>query len=73
MSAAVKKVSDAQFDWSVGTLVLVGDHNWRKGPRLAAMCAFLFGSRQRFEHLDMVCTVAWYRGKPYLIRMREVV
>lgn len=73
MNTAVKKVSDAQCDLSVGTVVLVGDYNWRKGPRLTAMCAFLLGSRQRFEHLDMVCTVAWYREKPYLIRMREVV
>ena len=58
-------------DLACGAVVLVGDHNWRRGPRLPAALAFLFGKRQRFEHLGMRCLVAWRGGKPYLISIRE--
>ncbi|TNF21861.1 MAG: hypothetical protein EP318_06205 [Rhodobacteraceae bacterium] len=59
------------LDMSYGAKVLVGDDNWRYGPKLPALAAFLFGRRERFEHLGMRCTVAWYKGQPYLIHMRE--
>lgn len=58
-------------DMAIGAIVLVGDYNWRDGPWLPATMAFLFGQRQRFEHLGMRCTVAWWRGDPYLIWLRE--
>lgn len=61
-----------ESDLSVGAVVLVGDHNWRRGPRHLAALAFILGRRQRFEHLNARCTVAWYFGEPYLIRMRGV-
>lgn len=51
--------------------VLVGDDNWRRGPNLPAIAAFLFGRRERFERLGMHCTIAWWKGAPYLIHMRE--
>ena len=54
-------------DMALGAVVLVGDHNWRKGPTWPALAAFLLGRRQRFIHLGMKCTVAWHKGKPYLI------
>lgn len=59
-------------DMVCGSKVLVGDHNWRKGPFWPAMLAYLFGKRERFTHLGMRCTVAWHNGKPYLIDLREV-
>lgn len=58
-------------DMVQGGKVLVGDHNWREGPLWPSVCAFLFGARERFTHLGMRCTVAWWRGKPYLIGLRE--
>jgi hypothetical protein len=58
-------------DLSIGTVVLVGDYNWRKGLLWPSLCALVMGRRQRFTHLGMGCTVAWWRGQPYLIRMRE--
>lgn len=58
-------------DAAYGVKVLVGDHNWRKGPVRAAVAAWLFGRRERFEHLGMHCTVAWWKGKPYLVGLRE--
>ena len=58
-------------DLSVGSVVLVGDHNWRKGPLWPSLCAFVFGHRQRFTHLGLDCTVAWWRGHPYLIWIAE--
>lgn len=58
-------------DLAYGAVVLVGDHNWRRGPKLAAALAFLLGRRQRFEHLGMRCLVAWRKDKPYLISIRE--
>lgn len=70
MSATRFPVSVTENHMDVGAVVLVGDHNWRKGPRLKAALAFVFGHRQRFEHLDKHCTVAWFCGTPYLIHMR---
>lgn len=51
--------------------VLLGDDNWRCGPMLPALAALLFGRRERFVHLGMRCTVAWWRDQPYLVGMRE--
>lgn len=58
-------------DLALGTVVLVGDDNWRRGPVWRAALAFLFGRRQRFTHLGMRCTVAWLNDRPYLVSMRE--
>ena len=58
-------------DMALGAVVLVGDHNWRKGPKWSALAAFLLGRRQRFTHLGMKCTVAWYEDQPYLISICE--
>ncbi len=58
-------------DAAVGAIVLVGDHNWRKGPFWPALCALLFGRRERFVHLGLRCSVAWWRGQPFLVRVRE--
>ncbi len=58
-------------DMALGAVVLVGDHNWRKGPMWRALAAFLLGRRQRFVHLGMKCTVAWYKDQPFLINLRE--
>lgn len=58
-------------DIATGTVVLVGDFNWRKGPMRRALVALLFGRRERFVHLGMRCTVAWWRDQPYLVGMRE--
>lgn len=59
-------------DMAIGTITLVGDYNWRKGPMWPSICAFLFGRRQRYVHLDMRCTVAWWKDQPYLISLREI-
>lgn len=59
-------------DAAIGSVVLVGDFNWRKGSIWASAMAFMFGRRQRFEHLGMHCTVAWWKDQPYLIGLREV-
>lgn len=49
-------------------ILLVGDYRWRKGPRLAATLAWLFGSREVFRtHLGDVAVISWWRGHPYLI------
>jgi len=58
-------------DVRYGALVLCGDDNWRKGPFWPAAMAFLFGRRDCFEHLGLRCTIAWYKDRPYLIRIRE--
>lgn len=60
-----------QQDFETGTLTLVADHNWRKGPMFPAACAWLFGKRQRYEHLGLKCVVAWWKDTPYLIGLRE--
>jgi hypothetical protein len=60
------------LDMVKGARVLAGDDNWRKGPVWPAFCAWLLGRRERFTHLGMRCTVAWWRDKPYLIGLREV-
>jgi len=57
-------------DMAIGAKVLVGDYNWRDGPIWPAVCAFLFGRRERFVHLGLRCTVAWWKGEPYLIWVR---
>jgi hypothetical protein len=68
--AAIRELATAE-DLSIGAVVLVGVYNWRKGPLWPSICALFAGKRQRFEHLGMRCTVAWWRDKPYLIGMRE--
>jgi hypothetical protein len=59
------------LDEKLGSIVLCGDHNWRSGPFWPKVQAFLFGRRVRFTHLEMHCTIAWWRKEPYLIRVRE--
>ena len=59
-------------DLALGAIALVGDHNWRRGPKWRAALAFLFGRWQRHEHLGMRLLVSWWRGQPYLIAIREV-
>lgn len=52
------------------TLLLVGDHNWRKGPKWKAALAWAFGKRDRFvTHLGDEAVVAWMWGKPYLVSL----
>ncbi len=58
-------------DAAIGSLVLVGDFNWRKGPFWPAMLALAFGRRRRFVHLGMHCTIAFWKDQPYLIGLRE--
>lgn len=70
MIAARKSMRVTENHMEIGAIVLVGDHLWRKGPRLKAALAFVFGRRQRFEHLGKHCTVAWFCGNPYLIHIR---
>ncbi len=53
-------------------VLLVGDYRWRKGPRLNALCAWLFGRREVFRtHLGDVAEIAWWRGEPYLVALEE--
>ena len=59
-------------DAAIGAVVLVGDHNWRKGPRLKALAAFCFGRRQRFTHLGKACVVVWFKDEPFLTSFKEV-
>lgn len=59
------------YDMACGAKVMVGDHNWRKGPFWPAIFAWAFGKRERFEHLGMRCTVSWWKGKPYLTGLEE--
>jgi len=70
MSTVGQKLGQDIDDMAIGTIILVGDYRWRKGPRLMAALAFVLGRRQRIEHLGMHCTLAWFCGHPYLIRMR---
>ncbi len=58
-------------DMAIGTVVLVGDYNWRKGPMWPSIVAMCIGRRQRFVHLGMRCTIAWYKEQPYLIALRQ--
>lgn len=58
-------------DMAYAAQVLVGDENWRRGPWRPALAAWAFGRRTRFTHLGMRCTVAWWKGQPYLVGMRE--
>lgn len=61
----------ALTDLNIGAVVLVGDHNWRKGPRLHVLCARLFGRTARFEHLGLKVKIKWWREKPYLVHACE--
>lgn len=74
ISPADLKSLEALRDCDKGpaAIIFVGDWRWRKGPRLNAILAFLFGPRQVFVHLGMRATVAWYREQPYLVGFHPV-
>jgi hypothetical protein len=55
-----------------GIVIFAGDYNWRKGPKIMALRALLFGRTERFESLGMRATVKWFKGQPYLIRFRPL-
>ena len=59
-------------DLSIGAKVLIGDHNWRRGPFWQSVWAFLFGKRERITHLGFLATIAWWQERPYLVCLREV-
>ena len=61
----------APNDLAMGAITLVGDHNWRRGPKWRAALAFVFGRWRRYEHLGMRLWVSWWRDQPYLIAIRE--
>lgn len=60
-----------RHDLQLGVVTLVGDWNWRRGPKWKAACALVLGRRQRYEHLGKRMVVSWWRGQPYLIRLGE--
>ncbi len=68
---AERGADDIGHDLAMGAITLVGDHNWRRGPKWKAACALLLGRWQRHEHLGMRLLVSWWRGQPYLIAIRE--
>lgn len=56
----------------INAILLVGDHNWRKGPFWPAAFAWLFGRRETIRtHLGDTARVSWWREKPYLVRLRR--
>ncbi len=51
-------------------VLLVGDYRLRKGPRVKALLAWMFGRREVFRtHLGDVAEIAWWRGEPYLVAL----
>ncbi|WP_425099151.1 hypothetical protein [Tropicibacter sp. S64] len=53
-------------------VLLVGDHNWRKGPKWKAALAWLFGERELFRtHKGDVAELSWWRGEPFLITLED--
>jgi len=58
-------------DLEIGAVVLVGDDAWRRAGWWTRLRAVAFGERQSFEHLGMRVSVSWWRGTPYLYRVRE--
>lgn len=71
MEAVQKLKSLHAADLSIGSVVLLGDHNWREGAFWSSICALVAGRRHTFEHLGLRCTIAWWRDQPYLIRVGE--
>lgn len=59
-------------DMEIGAIVMVGDGNWRRGPKCRVVTAWLFGRRERIEHLGMVLQVIWWREEPFLRSISEV-
>jgi hypothetical protein len=56
----------------ISMILLIGDHNWRHGPLWPAICAFCHGRRETIRtHLGDTATIAWWRDRPFLIRIRR--
>lgn len=58
-------------DLEVGAKVMMGDRNWQAAGPLELIAALLFGRREEITYLDMVCTIRWWRGSPYLSSIRR--
>lgn len=58
-------------DLELGAQVLIGERNWRQAGLREALRVLLFGRRQSFEHLGMICTFRLWQGRPYLTSIRE--
>ncbi|PQV56396.1 hypothetical protein LX70_02662 [Defluviimonas denitrificans] len=56
----------------IGRLVLAANLNFKIRPLRTILAAFLFGRRERIEHLGRRFSIAHWRGLPYLMSIREL-
>lgn len=56
----------------IGRLVLRANLNFKMQATRSILAAFLFGRRQRVEHLGRRFSIAWWRARPYLMSIREL-
>lgn len=58
-------------DLHIGALVLLGADHWRAAPRYERVAVWALARRDRFDHLDTRIVIGWWRGRPYLVSIRE--
>lgn len=56
----------------IGRLVLSANLNFKVRPLRSILAAFIFGRWQTIEHLGRRFRIAHWRGRPYLMSIREV-
>lgn len=61
----------SEADLSLGTMVLLAADYWRAAPWHKRLAVWALGRRERFEHLGTRLTIGWWRGRPYLVSIRE--
>ncbi|PKP71860.1 MAG: hypothetical protein CVT82_00380 [Alphaproteobacteria bacterium HGW-Alphaproteobacteria-4] len=59
-------------DLEIGALVLVGNDAWCHASFATRACAWAFGQHQVFTHLGLKLRISIWRGRPYLLTLREV-
>ncbi len=59
-------------DRSIGMLNLAANAHWKAAPWYTRAAVWLFGRHELVEHLGMRFRIGWWRGKPYLVTVREV-
>ncbi|AUC54254.1 hypothetical protein CDO87_14190 [Sagittula sp. P11] len=60
-------------DDQISAIVLVGDMNWRRGPKWRAALAWAFGRRELITTaLGDVLDVRWFQDEPFLLNITEI-
>ncbi len=61
-----------EYDLKPAAKVMLGNLWWQDAGLGTVLCVLFFGRRETLIHLGTEAHLRWWRGRPYLVRLRDV-